>query len=117
MHEFGIVSALYKQAVQLAMENDISVVNQVDIEIGEQRQIVPEVLETAWSSVIKDTMLGNATLKYTIIPMLAKCNICKREYHPDVFDYRCPACNVAKAKLLQGDDIILTSITGDKKEE
>ena len=114
MHEFGIVSAIYDQVIQLAEENDISIVDHVDIEIGEQRQIVPEVLETAWSSVVKDTRLENTRLKYTVIPMLAKCNNCKNEYHPDIFDYRCPECRVAKARLLQGDDIILTSITGDK---
>ncbi|MDP8266211.1 MAG: hydrogenase maturation nickel metallochaperone HypA [Candidatus Aceula meridiana] len=115
MHEMSIAESLIEQIISVAKENSIVCVDEVEIETGYLKQIIPDVMQEAFKAVIKGTIAENAVLKITEISALAKCNLCKEEFTPELDNFLCPKCIKADVVTLKGDDIILKAVIG--KEE
>lgn len=110
MHEFSIATSLMDQIEQLARENNATKVKFVELETGSIRQVIPEIMETAWQSVIADTIAQGSQLQITEIPAKAKCRKCGLEFKPQIDNYLCPSCVLADVEILEGDEIILKSV-------
>jgi hydrogenase nickel incorporation protein HypA/HybF len=110
MHEFSIVSSLLEQVLEIAKSNNALKVNEVEIEAGVIRQIVPEIMTTAWESIIVDTIADGSVLKITVAPAIAKCRICENQFELKVDNYLCPECLKADVDFISGNDIMLKSI-------
>ncbi len=110
MHEFSIVSSLLEQVLEIAKSNNALKVNEVEIEAGVIRQIVPEIMTTAWESIIVDTIADGSVLKITVVPAIAKCRICENQFEPEIDNYLCQKCLKADVDIISGNDIMLKSI-------
>lgn len=55
MHELGTVFYVIKQVEQLCVENNLSTVGSVTLEIGEVSGIIPKYVQDCWDWAIKDT--------------------------------------------------------------
>lgn len=110
MHEMSIASSLLEQVIGFAQQNEADGIGQVEIQAGSLCQIVPEMMQTAWQSIIVDTIAKDSELVITELKAKAKCNACGNEFEPALNDYTCPQCKVADADIIQGDDIILMSL-------
>jgi len=110
MHEFSIVSSLIEQVLEIAKSNNALKVNEVEIEAGAIRQIIPEIMITAWESITVDTIADGSVLKITVAPAIAKCRQCTKQFEPEVDNYLCPKCLKADVDIISGNDIMLKSI-------
>ena len=111
MHELGTVFYVIKQVEQLCVENNLSTVGSVTLEIGEVSGIIPKYVQDCWDWAIKDTTyLKNTELKIETLPAVTHCEGCGAEY-PTVRHGRiCPHCGSEKTWLLRGNEINIKEI-------
>ncbi|MFH2138718.1 MAG: hydrogenase maturation nickel metallochaperone HypA [Candidatus Omnitrophota bacterium] len=117
MHEMSIASELMDQILEVARENNMVSVDSVEIETGVLKQIVPEIMQTAFEAVKKETIAEKAQLKIIEIPALVRCKICDNSFEPKIDDFLCPECRMAEIEILQGDGIILKTISGQTQDD
>lgn len=118
MHEMSIAVELIDQILAAAASHGLQKVEEVVLETGVLRQIVSEVMQTAFSAVAKGTIAEGAELHIVEVPARARCRQCDREFEPQADNFSCPLCLVADVHVVQGEDIILKSVIGpDNKGE
>jgi len=117
MHEMTIAAELLEQVLDVARSNEAVRVESVDVECGEQRQIVMEALQMAWTAVTEDTVAEGALLNLSERPMAACCRDCGLRFRPAIDDYRCSRCGLADVDIVEGHDIILQSIVCHQADE
>ncbi len=117
MHEMSIATGLIEQVLKIANENRLPHIDEVEIEAGQLRFIVPEAMYAAFEAVSEGTIAQGAKLKITEVKAMARCRKCNKKYAPKIDDFLCPSCSVADFEIVQGDDIILKSLiyNEDKK--
>ncbi|MDD3375426.1 MAG: hydrogenase maturation nickel metallochaperone HypA [Candidatus Omnitrophica bacterium] len=109
----SIAVSLMDQVLETAKSNNLNKIDEIEIEAGFLRQIVGEVMQEAFLAVRRETIAENAILRIIEIAPLVKCNICKKEFEPEINDFLCPQCQKADVEVLKGDEIILKSIAGN----
>ena len=117
MHEMSIAVELIAQLDRLAGENDIRRFEEVVVAAGALRGVVPEALDIAFACASEGTSAEGARLVLETVPARALCERCGAEFAPAVDDYRCPRCRVADVEIIEGNDIILRSVTGEETSE
>ena len=110
MHEFSIAQNIVKIAVETAEKENAGKVTRVDVEVGRASGIEPEALEFAWESARKDTLLHNALLAVSIIPLCVKCRVCRNQYNPEDLFEPCPECGAISHDILTGNELRVTAI-------
>jgi len=116
MHEFSIASALVRQVLDIAEQNDLERVETVELAVGAMQMVVPEALELVFAAVCEGTPAAGAVLKQEEVPARAECRACKTSYNAGIDRYLCPRCGRADADIVEGRDIILKSLTGPVRE-
>jgi hydrogenase nickel incorporation protein HypA/HybF len=116
MHEMSIATALLRDVLDAAARHGVARVEQVELRVGAMRLVVPEALELAWSVVAEGTPAEASRLVITEVPMKARCRQCGGQFAPAINDFQCPACGQADADIVEGDDIILASVTCRSEE-
>ena len=74
MHELSIVMSIIEIAEKQAKENNASVVEEIEIDIGELSTVEMDSFNFAWQQAVKGTMLENAARKINRINGLAACS-------------------------------------------
>jgi len=115
MHEMSIATELLEQVLDHGTQNNALVVETVEVECGIQRQVVLEALVMAWKAVSEDTIARGSELILTEKAVKAKCNLCMNVFSPKIDHYLCPQCSEADVELIEGNDILLTSLTCEEK--
>ena len=113
MHELSIAQALIEQILEVAQENNLEKVDEVVIETGVMKQVIPEVMQEAYAAVIVDTIAQGSTLQIVETSAQAKCQECKKEFEPEIDNYLCPDCQIANVEILKGNEIILKSVASN----
>ena len=116
MHELSIASALVRQALEVAGENNLARIEAIEVEVGVLQQVVPEALDLAFQAESQDTPAAGAVLRQVEVPMRARCRSCGHEYAPDIDCFQCDQCGRADPEIIDGRDIILKSLTGPERE-
>ena len=116
MHEMSIATGLLESVLEAAAAHGGGRVEQVELDIGAMRLVVPEALEMAWSIVSADTRAAGALLETTEVPIKARCRSCGNVFSPEIADFLCRKCLRADVEILEGDDIILKAIVCDTDE-
>ncbi len=111
MHEMSIASELIRQVLAEADSHGATRVDEVVVEIGALRQVVPEALELAWQVISEGTAAEAATLKLTEVEPSARCRQCGRKFGAEIDSFLCPGCGQADVDIVAGNDIILKSLT------
>ena len=118
MHEMSIATELIDQILAAAASHGLQKVEEVVVETGALRQIVPDVMQAAFEAVSKGTIAEGAELTIVEVPARARCRKCGQEFEPQPDNFLCPLCLVADMQVVQGEDIILKSVSGpDNKGE
>ena len=111
MHEMSIAEALLPSVLDALPAGQAVRVEQIELAVGAMRLVVAEALELAWSVTAEGTPAAGARLKVTEVPLKARCRRCGGEFHPAIDNYLCPTCGQADVDIIEGDDIILQSVT------
>ncbi|NLC70850.1 MAG: hydrogenase maturation nickel metallochaperone HypA [Desulfuromonadaceae bacterium] len=111
MHEMSLASALMDEIINIACDNNVVRIEEIELRIGVLKQVVPEVMEEAFRAASFGTLAEGATLRQIEIPARAFCSRCDREFSPAVNDFLCPTCGEFSTTLLEGDELLLGSLT------
>ena len=117
MHEMSIVVELLNQLEAVAAEHSVLRIEAFTVQAGVLRGVVPETLDIAFESASIGTVAEGAELTLEIIPPLARCRQCGCEFQTGEDSYLCPQCNLADVDVIQGNEILLASVTGQQENE
>lgn len=118
MHEMGIVSGILESVISVARTHGASRICQVNLRIGDIREVVPETLMFAWEVLREDDPLTqDCELAFEEVHPKSVCTACGLEFSHDRFHLRCPACGSAATKLLQGRELDIVSIEVEQPDE
>jgi hydrogenase nickel incorporation protein HypA/HybF len=110
MHEFSIVQNIIDIATGAAHQNQLKTVSCVEVEVGQASGVVPDALEFAWESAVKDTFLRHASLMMKIIPLTVKCRMCGLQFKPEDIYESCSDCGAMNPEILSGKELRVTAI-------
>ncbi len=124
MHEFSAACSIVEAANQAALENNVSKVTAVNVEIGEFTFLVPEQLIFNFEIASKNTLLEGAELMITKVKGQLKCNDCGFEGEslidpsipPQIAVFapmKCPKCGGSSTEIVGGKDFIITNIEAE----
>lgn len=111
MHELSIMRALVTRLEDIARTHGATRVVRFTVEIGELANVVPELLEqafTAFREVLP--ILRNTTMHIRRIALQVACRTCGTTFHPDGYRFRCYHCGSTDVVTLQGEDLILRDV-------
>ena len=111
MHEMSIAIPLVRQLELLAVEHEVERVESLTVAAGEMRMIVPEMLIAAFEAAAEGSCAEGAELIVDLIPIKTRCRACENEFAADIDCYACPKCNQADVDVIEGNDIVLSSVT------
>lgn len=110
MHEMAIAEELIRQVLEVAERASAVAVDEVDVDCGLMRGIVPEALDAAFAALAQGTLAQGAVLRQRERPIVALCNACGVRFEARVDWYQCPTCREADVEVVEGDDIILAAV-------
>lgn len=112
MHELGVVFHVIKKVEEVALENDITEVASVTLEIGEVSTVIEAYLQKCWKWSVekKSTFLQNTKLIVEKIPAVTFCEACDKTYPTVAHGKICPHCGSDRTYLLQGNEFNIKEI-------
>ncbi len=110
MHEFSLAQAIVSQALEAAERHGNLPVQEVRVLAGVLRQIVPEIMETAFDAAKQETLAADARLVLREVPALIQCKACLACFEPDDVFWICPNCSGSRCQALTGDELLLHSV-------
>lgn len=117
MHEMTIATALVDQLVSIAHAHRATRITAVEVHCGVLRQVVPEALELAFLAASEGTPAAGAVLTIVEQPIVARCRACRQSFQAAIDNYLCPSCCTADVDVLQGQDVVLQSVTLETPDE
>ena len=114
MHELGTINYVIDTVEKLAVENQLTKVGSVTLEVGEVSGIIPHFLTDYWEyAKKKTTYLQEAELKIEIIPAVTYCEDCRGTYETITYGKICPHCGSEHTYLLQGNECSIKEIEAE----
>ena len=111
MHEYSITNSILEILNKIVKEKKIKKVNKINFEITPLSQIDTDSVEFYFNFLAKDNIvLKNAKLKFKKCKIKIECKRCKKNFEINSFDIKCPVCLSKEVKLIDTDDIKITSI-------
>ncbi|NOX47245.1 MAG: hydrogenase maturation nickel metallochaperone HypA [Chlorobi bacterium] len=110
MHELSIAVNIVEIAEESTLKEGATIVNEIELEIGNMSGVVLEAMELALESAVKGTMLEKAKVKITTIPGKAKCSDCGAEFEIEELYAPCPECGNPFADIIQGKELKVKSL-------
>lgn len=110
MHELSIAQALVEQVEAVRVAEGGGRVLSVTLRVGSWRLVVPEILDSYYAILTKDTMLEGSRLEIETVQAKATCNGCKNEYSVDDGFIICPRCGLLGGTLVCGKELDLVGV-------
>lgn len=110
MHELSIIIEVAKQVERLALENDITVIDTLVLQIGELSTVIPKYVEAVYPAAVDGTMLEHTKLEIQMLPANGRCRDCGRIF--DLVQHKgvCPDCESTSREMLSGDEFMIKEI-------
>lgn len=111
MHELSIAIDLIEIATDLASHANIHHIERLYVQLGALSGVVPSALEGSFEIAVQGTRLEGAILVIDELPAIIYCAVCNANVPlANIQQFRCPHCETASSKLVQGREIQLVSI-------
>jgi hydrogenase nickel incorporation protein HypA/HybF len=110
MHELSIAMNIIDIASEQAKISNLSVIDEIEIEIGTLSGVEIDALKFAMEIATKRTILENSKTIITEIPGQARCLICSKEFEIDSFYAQCPECKQFNFQIIQGQELRVKSL-------
>ena len=113
MHEVGIISAMLKTIEDVMEEEHLTKVETIVLQVGELSGVLPHYMKECFPAAVYKTRFQDTKLELDIVPGIARCNRCGREFNGLRYDLTCPGCkNRDDFTRLSGDELIIKEIRG-----
>lgn len=113
MHELGVVIEVVKTVEKVALENDLTTIESLVLQIGELSSMVPKYIESCFEVAVDNTKLQDTKLEIEIIPANALCKDCNKVFNVKDNKGYCPYCEGKKLELLSGKEFIIKEIVAN----
>ncbi|MBR1746818.1 MAG: hydrogenase maturation nickel metallochaperone HypA [Clostridia bacterium] len=111
MHELGIVMNVVKQVEEVAAENKVNKVTQLNLEVGEVSSIVPDLFRDCFEWAKKrTTYLKECELNLIVLEGISYCRSCKKTYKTTEYAKECPYCKGHDTYLVTGNEVSIRDI-------
>ena len=110
MHELGVIIEVVKRVEKIAIQNHLTKIDTLVIEIGELSTIIPAYIKSCYPAAVDGTILEETKLKIEILPGVVKCSQCKAEYRLIENEACCPECHSPEWTLLSGKEFMIKEI-------
>lgn len=110
MHELGIVVHIVQTVEDFAVENGLTRIDTVVLQIGELSGVVPRYIEACYPAAVNGTSLQETKLQIEILPGNAVCNKCSKVFNLLQNDYKCPSCGENDYEILCGKEFVIKEI-------
>jgi len=117
MHEFSLASALCDVVLETARAHAAVCVRGVRCRVGVLRQIVPELMRTAFTACAAGTLAESAELELEIDPAHGSCRSCGWQQAVDEVVVLCPRCGSGDTAIAGGNDLMVMAITIDQEAD
>ena len=117
MHEMSIAMELLDRLAELTEEHGLERIEALTVTAGVMRGIVPEALELAFETAAKGGSAEGAEPNLEIVDALALCRGCGLRFAPEPSSFLCAGCGEADVEIIQGNEIVLSSISGEQRAE
>ncbi len=111
MHELGTIHYVIDTVEKLAVENQLTKIGSVTLEVGEVSGIIPRFLSDYWEyAKKKTTYLQEAELKIETIRAVTYCQACGKTYPTVQYAKICPYCQSDNTFLVTGNEYVIKEI-------
>ncbi len=114
MHEGSFAKAIILSARQEAEKAGMKRVVKIKVLIGELHAVVDDFLMAVFDMMKGEYGLGEAALEIEKVPLKVKCPACGEVYRPQEPVFICPKCGTPGGEVLQGNELHILSIEGEK---
>ncbi len=110
MHELGIVYEVIKIVDAFAVENKLTKVDKIILEIGELSQAIPRFIESCYPAAVSETAYEDTKLEIITIPVNGECTVCHTVFN--VIQHRkiCPECQAEDFSLISGQEFNIKEV-------
>ncbi len=111
MHELGVVFHIIKSVEKVAVENQLTEIARVTVELGQVSTVIPHYLTDCWRwAADKNELLRGAELKIEEVPAITYCEDCENTYGTVEYGKTCPYCGSVHTYLVQGNQVMIKEI-------
>ena len=111
MHELGTIYYVIDTVEKLMVENQLTKVASITLEIGEVSGIIPDYLMDFWQYArAKTEHFKETELKIEELKAVTYCQDCRKTYPTMEFKKVCPYCHSENTFLLTGNEYNIKEI-------
>jgi len=111
MHELGIVMNIVKTIENFSLDNNVTKVASITLQVGELSSVVPRYLHECYpAATYKSELLRKTKLNIEILPANCICHSCEKVFsfknHRDL----CPLCGSNDSEIISGKEFLIKEI-------
>ena len=110
MHELGIVYEVIRVVDSFVLENQLSKVDKIVLEIGQLAQAIPRFIEECYPAAVSGTAYEETKLEILTLPAMAKCHGCGEDFNIVTHRRICPSCGGSAYTLLSGQEFNIKEV-------
>lgn len=110
MHEASIAQDIIDIVNDVMTGYPDKKVKQVNVIIGEMVAVVPESLQFSYQAISAESPLQDSILNIEIVPILARCRSCDKEFDISAFEFYCPFCQSLSIEILKGNEFYIKDV-------
>lgn len=110
MHEMAVTQSILDIVLQHARQAGAVGILRINLVIGEMAGVVDDSVQFYFDFLSKDTMAEGATLVFDRRPAVYRCRDCGATFHPEGFEWSCPACGELGFEVVSGREFQIASI-------
>jgi len=110
VHELNIVAHIVKTVEDFAIDNRLTKIDTLVLQIGELSGVIPRYIEACYPAVVEGTSLQETKLKIEIVPGNAFCKECNKVFNLLQNDFACPDCGRNDWEILCGKELMIKEV-------
>jgi hydrogenase nickel incorporation protein HypA/HybF len=110
MHEMSLVESVIESILDLKEKNDWKKINRITLKIGKMRQVIPDIMEFAYTAASKSTELEGSDMVIMQVEMEFFCKSCNRRWGEEDMAFICPYCGSSEVEMIHGMELEIDSM-------
>jgi hydrogenase nickel incorporation protein HypA/HybF len=110
MHELGVVIEVVKTLDRIVLDNNLTQVDTIVLQIGEISSMIPKYIEDCFDVAIDGTLFEQTKLKIEVLTATALCRPCNKVFKLVENEGKCEFCKSNDWELLSGKEFLIKEI-------
>ena len=110
MHELGVVIEVVKTLDKIVLENNLTEVESIVLQIGEISSMIPKYIEDCFDVAIDGTQFEQTKLRIEVLRATALCRVCDKVFSLVENEGKCEFCKSDDWELLSGKEFLIKEI-------